>query len=130
MWKKGWIGHRGEITIMMDGRIGLIGVATMTRDLNDMWTITWMILTMRKMLWEMMILSRGDHFRFGSGFTFKKQPNWKKRDPNRTGTGPNRPVSVRFGSGFWGPKPEKPLVIFLAPFWLCNGLCNMLLVDF
>lgn len=38
----------------------------------------------------------------------------KKRDPNRTQTGPNRPVSVRFGSGVLGPKPEKPMVIFLA----------------
>jgi len=58
----------------------------------------------------------GDHFRFGSVFTFKKQPNrkGKKKDPNRIGTGPNRPVSVRFGSGFWGPKTEKPMVIFLA----------------
>jgi len=46
--------------------------------------------------------NRGDHFRFGSVFTFKKQPNQKekKRDPNRTETGRNRPVSVRFGSGF------------------------------
>jgi len=38
----------------------------------------------------------------------------KKGDPNRTGTGPNLPVAVRFGSGFLGPKPEKPIVIFLA----------------
>jgi len=35
----------------------------------------------------------------------------KKKDPNRTGTGPNRWVPVRFGSGFWGPKPEKPMVL-------------------
>jgi hypothetical protein len=38
----------------------------------------------------------------------------KKKDPNQTGTSPNRPVSVPFGSGFLGPKPEKPMVIFLA----------------
>ena len=54
--------------------------------------------------WHLYLRGRGDHFLFGSVFSFKKQPNWKekkkKEDPNRTGTGPNRPVSVRFGSGF------------------------------
>ena len=47
-------------------------------------------------------ICRGDHFRFGSVFTHKKQPNRKKKKQtrNRTETGPNRPVSVWFRFGF------------------------------
>jgi len=44
--------------------------------------------------------SWGDHFRFGSVFIKKKQPNriffFEKKNRNRTETGSNRPVSVRF----------------------------------
>ena len=53
--------------------------------------------------WEMMIMTRGDHFRFGSVFINKSNQTeifffWKK-NRNRTETGSNRPVSVRFFYG-------------------------------
>jgi hypothetical protein len=60
-----------------------------------------------------MIIPRGDHFRFGSVFTFKKQPNQKAKK-KRTQIEPEPVQTDRFGSGFLGPKPEKPMVIFLA----------------
>ena len=61
-------------------------------------------------------ICRGDHFRFGSVFTHKKQPNRKKKkkDPklNR-----NRPKPTGFGSvsvRFLMPKTEKTYMHF---FW-------------
>ena len=48
------------------------------------------------------LTSRGDHFRFGSVFIKKNNQTeiffFKKINWNRTETGSNRPVSVRFGS--------------------------------
>jgi len=60
--------------------------------------------------WEMMIMTRGDHFRFGSVFINKSNQTeifffWKK-NRNRTETGSNRPVSVRF---FYGKNRFKPV---------------------
>jgi hypothetical protein len=69
------------------------------------------------------MVTRGDHFRFGSVFTHKKQPNRKKKTQNRTEPGPNRPVSVRFLM----PKTEKTYMHF---FWLRNGFYDGLLMDF
>jgi hypothetical protein len=64
----------------------------------------------------------------------KNSQTEKKRDPKRTGTGPNRPVPVRFRSGFLSKKPDKPIGLFWAYFGLFNrlfnGLCNGLLMDF
>ena len=39
---------------------------------------------------------RGDHFRFGSVFTYKNQPNRIFLKKNATETESNRPVSVQF----------------------------------
>jgi len=54
------------------------------------------------------MITRGDHFRFGSVFIKKKsnQTEIKKK----TETGSNRPVSVRFD--FFGQNRFKPV-------WLC-----------
>jgi len=38
----------------------------------------------------------------------------KKETRNRTGTGPNRPVPVRFRSRFLSKKPDKPIGLFWA----------------
>jgi hypothetical protein len=61
--------------------------------------------------WEMMIMTRGDHFRFGSVFIKKSNQTeiffFEKKNQNRTETGSNRPVSVRFGSVFLGQKPVQ-----------------------
>jgi len=66
----------------------------------------------------------GDHFRFGSVFTHKKQPNRKKKKTrNRTEIGPNRPVSVRFLM----PKTEKTYMHF---FRIRNGLYYGILMNF
>jgi hypothetical protein len=66
-------------------------------------------------VWQGTILSRSDHFWFGSVFTFKKQPNRKaKKRKIGTQTEPEPVRTDRFGFGFLGPKPEKPMVIFLA----------------
>jgi len=90
---------------------------------------------MREKVDEHPIFIRGEQIRFDSVFTRKKQPNQKKKETrNRTGTGPNRPVPVRFRSGFLSKKPDKPIGLFWAYFGLFNklfnGLCNGLLMDF
>jgi len=56
----------------------------------------------------------------------KNNQTEKKNTRNQTEIGPNRPVSVRFLM----PKIEKTYMHFLGFFWLCNGLCNELLMDF
>jgi hypothetical protein len=57
--------------------------------------------------------TKGDHFRFGSVFNYKKQPNrfffFEKKHRNRTETESNRPVSVRSGSVLDFKKPRKPI---------------------
>jgi len=58
------------------------------------------------------VFVRGEQIRFGSVFTRKNsQTGKKKRDPkpNR-----NRPVPVRFRSGFLSKKPDKPIGLFWA----------------
>ena len=62
---------------------------------------------------------RGEQIRFGSVFTRKKQPNRKKKKEtrNRTGTGPNRPVPVRFRSGFLSKKTGQTYRLILGLFW-------------
>jgi hypothetical protein len=55
---------------------------------------------------------RGDHFRFGSVFTYKNQPNQIFLKTNATETESNWPVLVRFGSVFNVKKPRKPIIYF------------------
>jgi hypothetical protein len=45
-----------------------------------------------------LVKNMGDYFRFGSVFFLKKKPNrnFLKKKQNRTETGSNQPVSVRF----------------------------------
>jgi len=67
------------------------------------------------------IKTRGDHFRFGSVFIKKvtKPKNFfLKKKQNRTETGSNRPVSVRFGSDFLGQKPVQTGLARFFRFWL------------
>jgi len=69
------------------------------------------VITLLWMCWLCIcgFLSRRDHFRFGLVFAHKKQLNReKKQTRNRTETGPNRPVPVRFLM----PKTEKPICYF------------------
>ena len=47
---------------------------------------------------------------FGSVFT-------NKNNQNKTETGSNRPVSVRFGSVFYVEKPKKPILFFFLLDW-------------
>ena len=62
-----------------------------------------------------MIFTRGDHFRFGSVFTQKKQPNRKKKEKKkRPETEPEPAQTGRFRSGFLSKKPDKPICIFWA----------------
>ena len=70
-----------------------------------------------------MPLHRGDYFRFGSVFIKKitKLNFFIKKNRNRTETGSNRPVSVRFGSVFQRKNRFKPVWLGffgLARFWL------------
>jgi len=58
------------------------------------------------------------------------QTEKKKETRNRIGTGPNRPVPVRFRSSFLSKKPDKPIAYFGLFNRLFNGLCNGLLMDF
>jgi len=65
---------------------------------------------------------RGDYFRFGSVFIKKSNQTkifffWKK-NRNRTETGSNWPVSVRFGSVFLGQKPVQTGLARFSRFWL------------
>jgi len=53
-------------------------------------------------VWQGTILSRSDHFRFGSVFTFKKQPNRKakkRKIGTQTEPEPVRTDRFRFGLG-------------------------------
>ena len=62
------------------------------------------------------MFTRGDHFQFGSVFIKKKvtKPNlFFKKNLNRTETGSNRPISVRFG--FLG---QKPVWLDFFPVWV------------
>jgi len=66
------------------------------------------------------ILVRSDHFRFGSVFIKKSNQTefffFEKKNRNRTETGSNRPVSVRFG--FLGQKPVQTGLARFFRFWL------------
>jgi len=63
---------------------------------------------------------KGDHFRFGSVFIKKNNQTeiifFLKKNRNRTETGSNRPVSVRFD--FLGQKPVQTGLARFFRFWL------------
>ena len=64
---------------------------------------------------------RGDHFRFGSVFIKKSNQTeifFFRKNRNRTETGSNRPVLVRFGSVFVGKKPVQTGLARFFPVWL------------
>jgi len=69
------------------------------------------------------LLGRGDHFRFRSIFINKKITKSIKKNRNRTKTGSNRLVSVRFG--FLG---QKPVQTGLS--WFFSGLARVFLFGF
>ena len=66
-----------------------------------------------------MILARDDHFRFGSVFIKKSNQTeffFEKKNRNRTETGSNQPVSVRFG--FLGKKLVQTGLARFFSVWL------------
>ena len=73
----------------------------------------WYLLFLLCREWE----GRGDHFRFGSVFTYKKQPSRfffeKKLKPNRNWVKPIGFGPVRFGSWFQKTKKTYTLIFLL-----------------
>jgi hypothetical protein len=61
--------------------------------------------------------TRGDHFRFGSVFIQKIQPNWKKKETR------NRPKPADFGLVFY-PKNQKNLYAFFWTFLALLAQCH------